>query len=324
MLRVLYAGSPAPSAKTLRLLYDAGPENSFEIAGILTNPPGAQGRHKTPIPTPVAQFAAEHSVPLLEPEHLDAECRAHVAALHPDILVCFAYGHIFGPKFMALFPFGGINLHPSALPEYRGCAPVQAAILNRNQKTAFTVQRLAAGMDEGNILAQQTVTLNGTETSAALLERAATDGAQLIVGILKETARNGFLAEGVPQQGEPSYTSTITKADAKIDWNASSAEIDAAVRAYTPEPCCWTTENNSTVKILTGFALADRETAKYDADYAARKAGTVCAVEKTRGILIKCGCGFYCATALQREGKKPMNFRDFVNGARNFVGTELS
>ena len=112
MIRVLYAGSPDASAETLRILLEKSSSCGFEIAGVLTNPPSAQGRHKTPVPTSVAVLARENALPVLEPEHLDGACREETAALNPDILVCFAYGHIFGPKFLAMFKMGGINLHP--------------------------------------------------------------------------------------------------------------------------------------------------------------------------------------------------------------------
>ena len=92
MIRVLYAGSPEASAKTLSLLFDGA--DGYEIAGVLTNPPSAQGRHKTPVPTPVARFAEEHGIPLFTPEHLDAASREKIIGIRPDILVCFAYGHI--------------------------------------------------------------------------------------------------------------------------------------------------------------------------------------------------------------------------------------
>ena len=166
MIKELYAGSPDAAAKTFKILNEKAMENGFEIAGVLTNPPSAKGRHKELVPTAVGLAARKAGIPVLEPEKLDGSARDAVAALQPDMLVCFAYGHIFGPKFMELFRFGGINLHPSALPQFRGCTPVNAAILNGLEKTAFSVQKVSAKMDEGNILAQVEVCLDGTENAA--------------------------------------------------------------------------------------------------------------------------------------------------------------
>ena len=215
MIRVLYAGSPEASAKTLSLLFDGA--DGYEIAGVLSNPPSAQGRHKTPAATAVARFAEERGIPLFTPEHLNAASREEIASIRPDILVCFAYGHIFGPKFLSLFPLGAINLHPSLLPKYRGPAPVNAAILNRDTKTAVTVQTISLAMDEGDILAQEIVELDGSETSFSLLDHCAFRGAEIIKRLLGECASNGKLPEGKKQTGEASYTKIITKDDCRID-----------------------------------------------------------------------------------------------------------
>ena len=138
MIKILFAGSPEAAKKTLEILSQSSKTESqgealFEIAGVLSNPPSAKGRHKELIPTPVAAFTAEQGIPVFTPEHLDTSAREAIAPLGADLLVSFAYGHIFGPKFLGLFPLGGINLHPSLLPKYRGCTPIPAAILNRDK-----------------------------------------------------------------------------------------------------------------------------------------------------------------------------------------------
>ena len=132
-MKIIYAGSPEAAKITLEFLLEKQTEYGFEIAGVLSNPPTAKGRHKTPTPTPVAAYALEKGLPVFTPEHLDSAAREEIAPLGADLLVCFAYGHIFGPKFLALFPMGGINLHPSLLPKYRGCTPVQQAILEGDE-----------------------------------------------------------------------------------------------------------------------------------------------------------------------------------------------
>jgi methionyl-tRNA formyltransferase len=313
-MRVLYAGSPEPSAKMLRLLFENAESSGYKIAAVLTNPPSTQGRHKDLIATPVAQAAEEKSVPVFMPEHLDTAFRGQLAAINPDILVCFAYGHIFGPKFLSLFKYGGINLHPSMLPKYRGCTPVNAAILNMDHQTGVTVQKIAQGMDEGDILAQEIVDLNGTETAESLLNCSAVKGAVLIRRILEITAEEGGLPHGTPQTGIPSYTGIITKEDGRIDWTHSAAEIDALIRAYTPEPGCWTTENDIPLRILIAhYSDGGKDT----------QPGTVVSFDKKQGILIQTGSGLLAVTMLQRQAKKAMDAASFMNGAHDFVGTIL-
>ena len=325
MLKVLYAGSPAASALTLKILIENSEENGFEITGVLTNPPSTQGRHKTPVPTPVESLARENNIPVFTPEHLNSAAREEVSAIGADILVCFAYGHIFGPKFMELFRFGGINLHPSALPEYRGCTPVNAAILNLKDETAFSIQKVSEKMDEGNILAQEKIPLTKKETAGSLLNDAALWGGNRISEILKDISKNDTIQEGTPQYGEASYTKIIIKEDARIDWTKSAFEIDGMVRGYNPDPVAWTTEHELPLKILEGKPLTDEETANLLQEPAAseKNPGKVVQFVKSTGIIIACGNGFYAVTKLQRQGKNPMDYKSFMNGARDFIGTQL-
>lgn len=347
MIRVLFAGSPEAAAKTFEIIREKAFECEFEIVGVLTNPPAAKGRHKELVPTPVGIAARNAALPVFEPEHLDGEARKAVSVLNPDILVCFAYGHIFGPKFMGLFKFGGINLHPSSLPEFRGCTPVNAAILGACKKTSFTIQKVSEKMDEGNILAQLPIELNGTETAPELLMDAALKGADLICNILKEISSKGFVPDGSTQAGEASYTGMITREMAKIDWSRSAKEIDCAIRGYAGDPGAWTIEPlssgnsgkkaGSVLKILRAYGCDLNGSAVFEANesifngakntvaelknYLTAECGTVCVFEKSRGIFVKCGDGFICITELQRQGKNAMKYKDFMNGARNFIGT---
>ena len=379
MLKILYAGSPAPAATTLRLLLEkcsqgqnAANENGsqdqnvaasgdcsqdqnggasqngsqdqkgggWKIAGVLTNPPSAKGRHKELVPTDVGLLAQERGIPVFCPQKLDAAAREQIAAQGFDALVCFAYGKIFGPKFLSLFKAGGVNVHPSLLPKYRGATPVPAAILNCDEETGVTVQTLALGMDEGEILAQEIIALDGTETTDSLLDKSAQIAAALLQSLLDKAAQNpgaDVLKKGKPQEGESSYTKTISKEDALINWNDSAKNIAAAVRAYTSEPGSWTRiggEGGETLKILKAapLGLADdcgsqgqnaAAPLSLANDFASLPAGTVAAFDKKQGILIKCGQGVLCVTELQRQQKKAMGYKDFMNGARDFVGTRL-
>ncbi len=364
MLKILYAGSPAPAATTLRLLLEkcsqgqnAANENGsqdqkgggWEIAGVLTNPPSAKGRHKELVPTDVGLLAQERGIPVFCPQKLDAAARDQIAAQGFDALVCFAYGKIFGPKFLSLFKAGGVNVHPSLLPKYRGATPVPAAILNCDTESGVTVQTLALGMDEGEVLAQEVIALDGTETTDSLLDKSAQIAAALLQSLLDKAAQNPgaeILKKGKAQEGEPSYTKTISKEDALINWNDSATKIAAAVRAYTSEPGSWTRiggEGGETLKILKAapFSLADTPADNgLQAQNAAPSSqsgvsalsapsgqptvpGTVTAFDKKRGILVQCGDGVLCVTELQRQQKKAMGYKDFMNGARDFVGTRL-
>lgn len=336
MLKVLFGGSPACAAKALELILkdsamsNSVPEEEYKIVGVLTNPPSAQGRHKELIPTEVEQYAIiwnrarNDNLAVFTPEHIKQPEREQIASLEPDIFVCFAYGHILGSKFFSLFKFGGINLHPSLLPKYRGATPVNAAILNCDDETGFSIQKMALGMDEGDILYQQKEHLTGTETAEQVLKNSALYGGMNITQILRKIAKTGKLPASFPQEGKASYCSIIKKEDGKINWNNSAEKIDAQIRAYTPWPGCFTTSGNLQLKILK--ARAASKVAAQDSSVVKNTSavpGTVLEYNKQRGILIQTGNGVLIATELQWQAKKAMDYKSFMNGARNFIGTVL-
>jgi methionyl-tRNA formyltransferase len=327
-MRILFAGSPAIAVPSLRVLVEQSYIDTapFTVVGVLTNPDTPKGRVKNPEPTEVAKAAVElnkqlvqaHKTPLviLKPEHLDAEIRSIVAALEPDLLVTIAYGKIFGPKFLALFPEGGINIHPSLLPRYRGATPIQSAILNRDTETGITIQRLALKMDSGDILLQKRRVLVGTETTASLTEWAAETGAQMLLEVLDRIIKKDL--QPIPQdESQASYCKKITREDAKIDWHCSALQLDAKIRAYTPWPLCYTHHNNKILYVL--------EAVPYSSDSPVRTAtpGTVLGVDKQAGILIQTGEGILAVHRLQYATKKTMEWGPFLNGVRDFIGSTL-
>ena len=325
-MRILYAGSPDCSAEVLKELHTLLEGTGNEIVAVLTNPPSAKGRHHDLTPTPTGQAAAELGLTALTPEKLDGSAREAVAAYSPDLLVCFAYGRIFGPKFMALFPQGGINFHPSLLPQYRGCAPVPAAIWDMQKTTGFTVQKLAQKMDSGDILLQKQYNMTGKETADSLLHIAATAGAPMLKEVIL-AIQNGT-AHGTPQDDtKATYSKMIGKEDGEITWNRSAAEIDAAIRACTPWPGAFTTVNGTVLKIVEASVYDSASTtcaaSTTDTSGAAQASepGTVIGTDKAQGILFQTGNGLLAARVLQWQAKKAMSFKDFLNGSRNFIGS---
>jgi len=313
-VRVLYAASPAIAIPALESLCKT---EGIELAGVLTNPDTPKGRHGAPAPTETAEAAKKicACVPVLKPQKLDGEARERVSSLKPDMLVSFAYGRIFGPKFLALFPLGGINIHPSLLPKYRGPSPVQAAVLNRDTETGITVQTLAKEMDSGDILACEKFQLTGSETAGALTETMAQKAAVILPRVLRGIA-DGTARAQAQDHSLATYCSLITRDNALINWNKSAAEIEAAVRAFNPWPLCRTIHKERELYILKAGiykgGAQDGETAP------ARAPGQVAGIDKQAGILVQTGEGILSVTELQYQGKKALFWRDFLNGARDF------
>ncbi|MFP3089918.1 methionyl-tRNA formyltransferase [Treponema sp. TIM-1] len=331
-MRILYAGSPAIAVPALEVLADpALAREGVELVGILTNPDKPRGRRGEPEPTEVGKAALAlfpalarrgdgepGRLPmLLKPEKLNAPLREQIARLQPDLLISFAYGRIFGPQFLALFPWGGINIHPSLLPKYRGAAPIPQVILNRERETGITIQKLAAEMDAGDILVQEAFPLTGRETTGELSEAAGVRGAALVRSLLSG------LSQGLPpgksqNHGEATYCGLIKKEDGRIDWTLNALLIDARIRAYTPWPLSFTIHEGRELYILRGrpYEGPCREPAP--------PPGTVLGIDKQAGILIQTGDGIFVAEALQYAAKKALDWRTFINGARDFIGSQLT
>ena len=333
-IRIMFAGSPAIAVPALEaavaLCGRAG--GGFAFAGLLTNPDSPRGRSGKLEPTECAAALGRlcpEGPPALKPEKLDAAFRARAESLRPDLLISFAYGKIFGPKFLALFPLGGINIHPSLLPKYRGPTPIPAAIIGRETETGVTIQRLALEMDSGDILAQEKIALAGRETTASLGGAVARVAAAMLPAALRAIAESdapGGLRGRAQDGAAASYCSLIAKADGLIDWGMGAAEIDARIRAFTPWPLSWTTRGGSQLFILKAEALEGAGAALAQPGMAqpgAALPGMVLGKDKNKGILVQTGSGALAVSELQCQGKKALEWGAFLNGARNFIGERL-
>ena len=321
-MRILFAGSPAIAVPSLRALSELELEGKgVVLAGLLTNPDRSR-RHGRTEPTDVSAAASTleairkerglSPIAQLKPEKLDEVARRETALLAPDLLVSFAYGRLFGPRFLALFPLGGINIHPSLLPKYRGASPISAAILAMEKETGICIQKLAAEMDTGDILASLPLRLSGRETTASLGETVGGKAALLLRETLLDFESKMNAAGN--QTGEAVYCREIKKEEGLIDWAKSAVEIDARIRAFTPWPLSFTRLGEKTLLILEAEPL--------DLPAAGQPPGAVLS-PGSKGILIQTGYGILTVSRLQWQAKKALDWKAFCNGERGFVGSIL-
>lgn len=311
-MRILFAGSSQIAVPALRAI-----AASHEVVGILTNPESARGRGMERSATPVALAAAElpgPRIPVLAFPTLKTEAREAVAALRPELMVTFAYGRIFGPRFLDLFPRGGINIHPSLLPRHRGATPIPAAILARDRETGVCVQRILLELDAGDILASTRIPLDGRETTASLSALAAEVGASLVVEVL-DAIRSGA-ERAVPQQGTPTWCPLLTKAHGLIDWNASALDIDARIRAFDPWPGAHTWLHGRKLDILEAEP-------RPGAQAAPAPNGTIVALDKSEGLMVQTNDGLLAVKRLRFSTKKALSWKEFANGVRDLAGARL-
>ena len=333
-MRVLFAGSPAIAVPSLNALSELEAEGGHVVlAGLLTNPDRAR-RHGYSEPTDVSAAALALDAarkerglaPIiqLKPEKLDESFREEVSALAPDLLVSFAFGRIFGPRFLALFPRGGINIHPSLLPKYRGAAPIPAAILAGENETGICIQKLALEMDAGDILASERLELSGRETTSSLTQTVSERAAIMLRKLLLDF--DPALAAARPQEGKAIYCREMKKEEGVIDWKKSAVDIDAQIRAYTPWPLSFTHLGKDTLFILEARAL-EQKAAPVPPDTQGSLPGMVLGTDRETGILVQTGSGVLAVSRLQWQAKKALDWKAFYSGRKNsasaFIGSRL-
>jgi methionyl-tRNA formyltransferase len=313
-MRILFAGSPDFAVPSLVAL-----KEKFTICAVLTNPDRPVGRGKQPAATPVKQRALALDISVLQPRDLDAPFFQQVRALEPEALVVVAFGRIFSSAFLELFPQGGINLHASLLPRHRGPSPVAAAILAGDTETGVTVQRLAAKMDAGDILAVRTLPLTGAETTGSLSAALSEMGSRLLPETL-EGLEQGRVRPVAQDESRATYCKLVRKENGQVDWGEQAVSIERRIRAYDPWPRAFTTWNGQLLNLLAGGVYPERPD---PAVTTGKIGGLVLAIDNRYGILVNTGGGVLWVSRLQLQAKKPLDWRSFLNGQKDFIGARL-
>ncbi len=310
-MRVLFCGSPLFAVPSLEAI-----AANHEVLGVLTNYDRSAGRGKHSKATAVKIKALELGLPIFQPEKIDDIFISLIKDLNPELLAVAAYGKIFKHDFLNIFSKGGINLHPSLLPQFRGPSPIPAVILAGHKQSGVTIQRLALEMDSGHILVQERIALTGKETTAALSEKLAVMGAGLFVKAI-DALEKGVVREYVQKEEEASYCKILKKDDGLIDWNKSADMIERMIRAYNPWPQAFTNYKGLRLAIFSGGVLPE------EGDFSSARNGEVVGVDKSYGILVKTGQGMLYIEKLQLQSKKPNDWQSFLNGQRTFIGSFL-
>ncbi len=313
-MRILFAGTPALAVPSLRVA-----ALSYDVVGVLTAPDKPAGRGKVSVAPPAAVAARELGLTLLQPATLDVDALGRVRELAPDILVVAAYGRIFREAFLSLFPFGGINIHPSLLPRHRGATPIPAAILNGDAQTGVTIQRLALKFDTGDILAQSRHALRGDETTGTLTEALAQEGAALLAAVLADIAAGRLPTPRAQNEAEATYCRPLKKEQGIVDWGEPAVVIERKIRAFDPWPRASTRLAGETLLLLKSHVHPDT----LASDAARGAPGEVLAADREHGLLVRTGRGILAVERLQLQFKKPHDWRTFVNGHPGIVRARL-
>jgi methionyl-tRNA formyltransferase len=300
-VRLVFAGTPEVALPSL----DAIAASSHELVGIITRPDAPAGRGRSLVRSAVGRRGDELGIPVLTPVHpRDPAFQEALRLLAPDCCPVVAYGALLPADALAIPPHGWVNLHFSALPNWRGAAPVQHSIWAGDEVTGATTFRIVEALDAGPTYGVMTERIRPTDTAGDLLERLAEGGAGLLVATL-DGIEDGSL-EARPQQAEGvSFAPKISTDDARVDWTGPAGLVDRQIRACTPFPGAWTTWAGERVKLGP---------ARPDPDGPALDPG-VLAVAKN-AVHVGTGTDPVLLGDLKAFGKKQMAAADWARGVR--------
>ena len=311
-LKVVFFGTPDFARASLEAIHTS----AHEVVGVVTVADKASGRGQKVHQSPVKTYAVEHDLPLFQPEKLrNEEFLSQIQSLNADIFVVVAFRMM--PKVLFSMPrLGTFNLHASLLPDYRGAAPINYAVINGETKSGVTTFFINEKIDEGNILLQAETEISPEDNAGTLHDRLMEIGAKLVVETLDGLAE-GKLTE-IPQNHKenPKTAYKIFKEDTKIDWEKEVEVIHNFIRGMSPYPAAFTVlEVGGEQKILKIFK------GKFQKIEHSKENGAIEISKNEFKIYAK--NGVYFPEELQLEGKKRMNLKDFLNGFHSFDGLKL-
>jgi methionyl-tRNA formyltransferase len=308
-MKVVFMGTPHAAVASLdRLMLDG-----HEVVGVYTQPDKPSGRGNKIAFSPVKRFAVDHELPVLQPEKIKtADALKEFRALGADVAVVVAYGRILPETFLKAFPMGAINLHFSLLPEYRGAAPVNWAIVHGHQKTGVTTMQMDTGLDTGPILLQRETDIAENETAIELMRRLSISGAELV----SETLAGYDTLSPIPQnETDASFAPLMKKEDGLISWMLDAKEITNRVRGFQPFPTAFT--------YLRGKKLTVWRSMPVQAEHTVLQPGEIISAMGDELLVFCGGDSVLRIEELQLEGKRRMPARDFINGVRPTAGDIL-
>jgi len=297
-MRVVFMGTPDIAATCLTKILEDG----FEVVGVYTQPDRPKGRGMKMVYSPVKEVALAHDLPVFQPESFREDAQVEqLKVLQPDVVAVVAYGRILPQRVLDIAPKGFINIHASVLPQYRGSAPYQWAVLDGLTETGVTAMYLCREMDAGDMIDVAKTPIGEDETAGELLDRLAVLGAELLSKTLKRVERDE--AEGIPQDAsKATYAPMLDKTMCAIDWTKTAQQVHNWVRGLHPWPVAMAELNGTKFKI--------HATAVVEGSGAP---GTILGLTKT-GLKVACGEGAIEIRALQAEGGKRMAAPDYFRG----------
>jgi methionyl-tRNA formyltransferase len=311
--RIAFMGTPEFALPSLKALLDCG-EN---VVCVVTQPDRPRGRGRKVMAPPVKELALTASLPVLQPERIRGEeFHGILRDFKPDIIVLVAFGKILPASIITLPPLGTINVHGSLLPRYRGAAPIQWALVNGEEETGVTVMQMDEGIDTGDILLQESITIMPQDTAGTLSAKLAELGGKTLVRAL-DLLRSDSIQPLQQDDARASYAPILQKEDGVVDWSQPAKRISGLIRGLDPWPATVTTLAGRRLRL---FSPQVDENSSCCSTFP--EPGTICRADRN-GLLVTTGNGCLLIREVQPEGARRMEVAAFISGRLVEPGTLL-
>lgn len=301
-LRIIYMGTPEFAVPSIEILI----ENKFNVVAVITAPDKPQGRGQKLVGSPVKEAALKHNIPVLQPTNLKSpEFIEELKSYNANLQIVVAFRML--PEIVWNMPaIGTFNLHGSLLPQYRGAAPINWAIINGEKETGITTFFLKHEIDTGSIVFQEKEPIKEEDNVGTLYDRLMMKGAQLVLKTVQAVESGNYSLQPQPEGVEIKHAPKIFKETCEINWNQSSEKVRNFIRGLSPYPAAWTVLNGKTFKIFACHRASSDNRHLIDA-------GQI-ATDNKNYLSIKTADGWIGIEELQPEGKKRMTIQDFFRG----------
>ena len=305
--RIVFMGTPSISAKVLEGLISHG----YKVVGVIAQPDRPVGRKKILEPVPTKVVAEKYNIPVYQPVKIRLDFD-FVRELNPDVIVTIAYGQIVPQAMLDIPKYGAVNLHGSLLPKYRGAAPIQYALMNNDKVSGMTLMRMVKEMDAGEMYDKEEVEISPEDNCTSLFEKMGDAALRLILRALPKYL-NGELV-GVPQdESLVSFCPTIKPEEEKLDLTKGKEQIFGYIRALSDIPGAYLYLDNEKFKIYKSEIISNEIKGQV---------GEITRADKS-GLHIQLVDGVLGLLEVQKEGKKRMDYKSFLNGNQNLLGKIL-
>ena len=295
-------GSPEFALPSLRMLYQ-----HTNLVGVVTQPDRQAGRGRKLTPPAVKILAQELGIPVYQPTNLRSDgAYTQLSQWKPDIIIVAAFGQILRQNILELPPLGCINVHASLLPRWRGAAPINAAILHGDAETGVTIMKMDAGLDTGPVLSKRAISITAADTAGSLSDKLAKMGGDLLIETLPKYVSGEISPVPQPLEGS-TYAPMLSKKDGELDFTQTAEQLARKVRAFDPWPGTYTYWKRQPLKILAAQCIPS--TLEQPGSHSVYEGQPVISTQAGSLILLK----------LQPAGKKPMEGREFLNGAQDWA-----